>query len=383
VGELLARLASGELREVVEQHYFGLLQRMVDASVSRPRGLGLLVAAGYRLVSLLGVVPGRVPGAGSIVRDMNMLMLLDMVYGGREYGELVEVLDEEGRQTLSEYLCVLACNVGLEELCCSRRMAERGERLASVRRRVRVARRLRARHTCGRRFMLLEVFDNIGPPRILSDSLDIVVESLASLTPGFLRRVTGEACSLAVVDVGAYNGETSMRYAALAESLGARSLVYAVEPDPVSYRVLSFNARLLGYPVVPVNAFLSDREGVEELVSRGPSSSMGSLAGRRGGVAVKVLPAWRVASEAVSRLPGAHLHVRIDTEGAEGQVVKGLLPILERVEGFSVEVAVYHRLGDLLRFYRVFSGHADGFTLTWSSLDFRDLMLVAYRWGRR
>jgi len=379
VEDLVGDLVEGRLLSHIQSHYFGLLQRMIDASIVRPRKLGAVLTAGYWLASRLTLVEPSYFGAGNLVREMNLLMLLDIVYRGTAYKDLVDSLDKIGRKVLSNYICVIACLVGVEELCCPDKLERRRDWFASVSRRIYVVRRIKTRHTSGRRLMLVKVTDEIGPPMLVTDSIDILVESLTSLSPRFLHHVTGGARTLSIIDVGAYNGETSLRYAALAKKMGSRSVVYAVEPDPISYRVLVFNSKLVGHAVKPVNVFLSDREGVEELISRGPSSSSRSLIGRGNGVRVRVVPAWRVASWALSDLENAHLHVRVDTEGAEEQVIRGLMPVLERLKSFSIEVAVYHRLGDLLRFYNIFRDLAHGFTLTWSSMDFRDLMLVAYR----
>ena len=227
--------------------------------------------------------------------------------------------------------------------------------------------------------MVLEIYDDIGPPWLLSDSIDILTESIATITPSALRRFVGNTRDIVILDVGAYNGETTMRYAASLRKVGLRGIVYAVEPDPIAYRVLSFNARMLGYPVKTVNAFLGSRKGAEELVPRGPSSAAARIAGVKGSVSVPMRPAGELAEEAIREVGASHFHMRVDTEGAEEDILTNVLGILKSVRGFSVEIAAYHRLGDALRFYGMLVNLSPLFTLTWGSCDFRDFMLVAYK----
>lgn len=382
ISDLLDSLVSGELKDMLSEHYHSLLHEVAERSVSTRSGLRdtpLYIA--YRVAKKLGLVREGLASPAQLTQEMNILSLLDIIYRGPEYASLINELDDEGKTTLALYIYRLACLARVSTLCNRAKeiIDKRCRLLRAIKSRIRIITRLSVRHTSNRQLLLIAINDPIGPHRLVTDSPDIVVESIATITPRYVHKISGGTRSLAVLDVGAYNGETSTRYAAVIMHSGVKGTVYAAEPDPIAYKVLEHNAHILGYPIKTINAFLGSSYGFEILVPRGPSSAMSRIAKRSGKIRVQVIPAHIVATEALEATGAKHLHVRIDTEGAEDIILSDLLDLFRSIEGFSVEVAVYHRLGDILYFHNKLRDLATKFTLTWSSCDFRDLMLVAYR----
>ncbi len=379
LNDVIGMLVNGELRNTLSSHYHSILHRVAEISTSAKGARHVLLGIAYRIARRLGLLSS--PAVGELTWEMNLLALLDIVYRGPEYKPLIEALDKDGKETLALYISGLACQTGVQQLCEKAKtlFEEKCRLLEAIRKRIHVIRKLGVSHTSGRPILLVRIYDPIGPPRLLTDSLDILTESIATIKPNIFKKIINNATSLAVLDVGAYNGETSTRYAALMLREGIKGTVYAIEPDPVSYKLLEYNARLLGHPIRTIHAFLASNYGYEMLVPRGPSSSMSSIAGAAGKVRIRVIPAHVIVERALNESNADHLHVRIDTEGAEDLIINDLINTFKRLRSFSAEIAVYHRLGDLLKFYNKLKGIATGFTLVWASCDFRDLMLVAYR----
>ena len=139
-----------------------------------------------------------------------------------------------------------------------------------------------------------------------------------------------------VFDVGGNIGLFSLPAAAKLRALGGR--VVSFEPAPLWYRRLCENASLNALDNVDChNVGLSDRAFTAEMVMRDlQGSGMGSIktdfAGKLDAADVRSVPVSIVAGEAYMEAKGlsAPNIVKIDVEGAELGVLRGLANVLQR-----------------------------------------------------
>jgi FkbM family methyltransferase len=129
------------------------------------------------------------------------------------------------------------------------------------------------------------------------------------------------------VDVGANIGYFSVLAASV---VGAQGAVFAFEPDPDNYRLLRANVELngLGHCVTAVEAALADTEGDGRLfLSADNLGDHQVYAGDapRSSVPIALLHGSRYLA---GRLPRLDL-LKVDTQGAEFQVMAGLMPLLQ------------------------------------------------------
>lgn len=141
-----------------------------------------------------------------------------------------------------------------------------------------------------------------------------------SLVLGLLR--PGDVC----VDVGANIGYFSVLAASV---VGAQGAVFAFEPDPDNYRLLCANAELNGmqHCITAVAAALSDVAGEGQLfLSADNLGDHQVYAGdnQRNSVPIALIRGSQYLAERLQRLD----LLKVDTQGAEFQVMSGLLPLL-------------------------------------------------------
>lgn len=149
-----------------------------------------------------------------------------------------------------------------------------------------------------------------------------------------------------VFDVGANVGT----YALVAQALSPSAAVFAFEPLPELYDVLSMNCRLNGFPIVAEPMAVSDVDGQAPLfVPEGPAPSGASLMAPSGGT----LPTRTVATCRLSTIVEKHRLQRIDlmkldVEGAETAVLRGLGEGLQRfIPDMLVEILTAEAARDL------------------------------------
>jgi len=129
------------------------------------------------------------------------------------------------------------------------------------------------------------------------------------------------------VDVGANVGYFSVVAASV---VGAQGAVFAFEPDPDNCRLLRANAELNGLDerIIVVEAALSDAAGPGELfLSADNLGDHQVYAGneRRSSVPIDLLQGSEYLA---ARLQHMNL-LKVDTQGAEFQVMTGLMPLLQ------------------------------------------------------
>lgn len=132
------------------------------------------------------------------------------------------------------------------------------------------------------------------------------------------------------LDVGANIGYFSVLAASLVGGSGA---VFAFEPDPDNFRLLSANAELNGFGdrITAVEAGLSDTEGEGNLFLS--EDNLGdhqiySADESRASVPIALYQGARYLSE---RLQSVDL-LKVDTQGSEFQVMAGLMPLLRKLK---------------------------------------------------
>jgi FkbM family methyltransferase len=131
-----------------------------------------------------------------------------------------------------------------------------------------------------------------------------------------------------VYDVGANVGLMSLVLAA--HPLEPPVRVHSFEPEPANFRQLERNIELNGLAgrVVPHQLALGAADGEAELFVRGgPGEGRHSLASSKGSTRSIRVPLRTLAAFARSVDDPPHF-LKIDVEGAEGQVLAGLEPLL-------------------------------------------------------
>ncbi len=125
---------------------------------------------------------------------------------------------------------------------------------------------------------------------------------------------------MVVLDIGAFVGWYTLL---AARRVGAHGRVYAFEPDPRNYELLSENLRLnrLGARVICLPKAVSDEAGMQPFFLHGGDQSRSSLIATGGGHATMVETI--VADDFLDR--GLKVDVvKIDIEGGEIQALRGL-----------------------------------------------------------
>jgi FkbM family methyltransferase len=139
----------------------------------------------------------------------------------------------------------------------------------------------------------------------------------------FIRRVYDTGAAIrprTIIDIGANTGMFVTR----AKQLWPDCTIIAYEPEPANYATLSETIRRNGFSnVIPVNAAVMAKEG-EVTLYRHPRNIGGhSTVHSHGADSVKV-PAESL-DQALGRLPEGRADlIKLDCEGAEGEIFKGL-----------------------------------------------------------
>ncbi len=132
------------------------------------------------------------------------------------------------------------------------------------------------------------------------------------------------------VDVGANIGYFSVLAASV---VGAQGTVFAFEPDPENFRLLRANAELNGleHCITAVEAALAEAPGEGRLfLSADNLGDHQVYAGDapRSSVPIALLHGGQYLAEHLQRLD----LLKVDTQGAEFQVMTGLLPLLQALQ---------------------------------------------------
>jgi FkbM family methyltransferase len=170
----------------------------------------------------------------------------------------------------------------------------------------------------GRRFRFASAMDLSHLEHVILDVRDIV-----------------EACdlrrnaSVTVVDIGAHDGETAVAFDLFLPDV----VIYSFEPNPECYRRAVANTA--GRRVRLFNVGLSDHTGVETFVADTgwDAKSTFELDGRSAAAGQR-LPVAR--GDELIDLSRINL-LKIDVEGYEGHVLRGLDGILHRVDHLAIE----------------------------------------------
>lgn len=143
----------------------------------------------------------------------------------------------------------------------------------------------------------------------------------------------------ALVDCGAWVGDTAEEYLDFLNKAGRNGLVYAFEPDSENFRRLKQTSRDRGY--IDCYPFAVGNENKEVLFCSGISSQSHLAEGEQG---IKVT---MVKGDDV--LKGKEISmIKMDLEGGEEEALKGLIKTIERNSPI-LSVCVYHKVDDLLR----------------------------------
>lgn len=137
------------------------------------------------------------------------------------------------------------------------------------------------------------------------------------------------------LDIGAHIGKWSVFVARAQPAVQ----VYAFEPHPVTFRYLQQNLLLNGLKnVLPVHAAISSRKGQALLETPRVNTEMSRLVAAPGGKDVVQISTRGVdeflAEQAVA--PTAVGLVKIDVEGHELEVLRGMRGLLERASGLPI-----------------------------------------------
>lgn len=176
------------------------------------------------------------------------------------------------------------------------------------------------------------IMRRIGPETVRVRGQTIYVGSFDSLMLSF-RDLHGPRCSWlqqqlsvgdVVVDIGANIGYYTL---AFAQAVGASGQVYAFEPHPENFKLLSKNILVNGYRnVLPVQAAASDRSGSLALECCQVNQECHHLTAAPGGQAVMV-QSLRLDDYFSETAPSISL-VKLDVEGYELHVIRGMRRLL-------------------------------------------------------
>ncbi len=139
------------------------------------------------------------------------------------------------------------------------------------------------------------------------------------------------------VDCGAYRGESAGMFL---EVFPGIEKVYALEPDPGSYRRMTES--LADPRIVPVNAAASDRDG--ETTFSGSASRGAGAEGKNRRAKEKTVKTVRL--DELIKEPGDL--VKLDVEGDEEKALLGAYRIMAE-DSPSLALALYHRTDDLIK----------------------------------
>jgi len=147
--------------------------------------------------------------------------------------------------------------------------------------------------------------------------------------------------TVGVVDVGAHTGI----FTVLAAKKLKPKVIVSVEPDPDNYNFLMWNIKLNRLRnVVPVKCALSDKCGQAKLYLSSIFPGAHSL-NRKTDKSIEV--SVRTMDSLLEDLDWPQISlVKIDTEGAELEILKGAKNLLTKQENLWLTIAAYHYPGE-------------------------------------
>ncbi len=155
------------------------------------------------------------------------------------------------------------------------------------------------------------------------------------------------------VDVGAYTGDTVQKHV---DCFGKNVKIYAFEPDEKNYRKMLARFENSGITCTAFNAAAWDKtENLKFCARSGRASSAQDFAE---GSKVKEIRALRV-DEVVNDHIGL---VKIDAEGSDKKVIKGLRRLIESAKP-CIKVAAYHKNEDFFSIPEAVSEICENYTL--------------------
>ena len=178
-----------------------------------------------------------------------------------------------------------------------------------------------------------KTYDDIVAARLTGDirylkDCEVTQEEADSLLPPLRKAL--------FLDLGAYNGDTVLRYTSLLPDISG---IIAVEPDRRNMRKLQENTESIAarIPVEYVQAFVSDEEGEAEVVK---NIGRGTSLTKEGGTKV---PTVTIDGLLKGREAG---FIKFDVEGAELAAINGGAEAISRDKPI-MNIACYHRSEDL------------------------------------
>lgn len=172
-----------------------------------------------------------------------------------------------------------------------------------------------------------------GDIRHLRDAFSTEEEDFATLASIKIRTA---------IDGGAYNGDTVRTLLAHHSEV---ERIYAVEPDPRTYRKLEAYAAdpALGGRVLPINAALWSEEGEADFAASGNrNSSLVSSSYEHKKAPIRLTTVDNIACD-------THIdYIKYDLEGAEEEALLGSLSTIRR-DRPALAISLYHRSADIFR----------------------------------
>jgi FkbM family methyltransferase len=141
-----------------------------------------------------------------------------------------------------------------------------------------------------------------------------------------------------VIDGGSFMGETAFWFL----SKGA-SKVYAFEPDPLNFKVLSENIKRnnMSERIIPIQQILLDKQDRVNISSTGTSMSI-TLGGGNTVVKSLTLDSF-VERQKLERVD----FIKLDVEGAELSILKGALETIKKFKP-KMAISIYHKPEDII-----------------------------------
>lgn len=138
------------------------------------------------------------------------------------------------------------------------------------------------------------------------------------------------------IDLGAYDGDTVMRYTSL---MNVVNDIIAVEPDKRNMRKLVENTKELAQkmPIEYVQAFISDKEGTADVVK---NIGRGTSLDKKGDAEVQTVTIDSLVKDKTAAF------IKFDVEGAELSAIEGGADTIRRDKPL-MNIACYHRSEDL------------------------------------